>query len=252
MRIQFQLAILLLLLNPSRSIAQEEKIDTDRPDQTESAVITPKHWLQLEFGISRQQNDRSSVEYNLPTLLTKYGLGKRIDLRLFTTIAQTNDGTRTTGLVPVELGARVALCEERNFIPKTSLLFHVVIPTLASPAFKAKHLAPNFRFSMQNSLSKTVGLGYNLGAEWDGFSTVPAWIYTLSTGFNLGEKWYAYTELFGEVKKAEPAQHSFDAGIAFFLNGNMKVDLSGGVGISKESPDWYMAAGYSFRFKTGK
>lgn len=252
MQIRFHLAMLLLLLCGSPCFAQEEKIDTDRPDQTESAVITPKHWLQLEFGLSRQQNDRSSSEFNLPTLLTKYGLGKRIDLRLETTIVQTNDGTRATGLVPVELGARVALCEEKKFIPKTSLLFHVAIPGLASKAFKAKHLAPNFRFSMQHSLSKIVGLGYNLGAEWDGFSPVPAWIYTLSTGFNLGEKWYAYTELFGEIKKAEPAQHSFDAGIAFFLNGNMKVDLSGGVGISKESPDWYMAIGYSFRFKTGK
>lgn len=250
--------LLLLVCMYSVAYAQVEKIDTDRPDQTESPFTIPKKWVQLEMGFNKQQNDRQSNEYYLPTLLSKYGLTKKIELRLITTLISTPVAGSTggskylTGLEPVEIGGKIALLEEHKLLPKTSLLFHVAIPTLASKAYRAHHLAPNFRFSMQHSLTQTVGLGYNLGAEWDGFTNKPTWIYTLAPGFNLGEKWYAYAELFGFIARQENAQHSFDGGFAYYPNPNFKIDLSGGFGISESAPDWYVALGASIRFKTGK
>ncbi len=237
--------------------AQVDKIDTDRPDQTESAVTVPKKWFQFEIGFSRQTTNAFEKEFQHPTLLSKYGIGKRIELRLITT-TQTNtylvaaDKLKETGLSPVEVGAKIALWEEKKMLPKTSLLFHVGIPQLASKKFKADKLAPNFRFSMQHTLNKVVGIGYNLGAEWDGFSNTPAWIYTFAPGFNLSEKWYAYVEVFGSISKENKPQHNADGGVAYYVTRNFKVDLSSGFGISKEAPDWYIAIGASFRFKTGR
>ena len=205
-----------------------------------------------------QQNTRTENEFLLPTLLSKYGLSKRIELRLITSIKrfsvlQIPSGTiYETGLEPIELGTKIALTEEKKWIPKTSLLFHVAIPGFASKNLQADHLAPNFRFSMQNTISKILGIGYNIGAEWDGFSAQPAWIYTLSPGFNIGEKWYAYIEVFGSITKNEIPQHNIDGGIAFYVNDNIKLDLSSGFGLTKTSPDWYLAIGGSIRFKTGK
>ncbi len=237
--------------------AQVEKIDTDRPDQTESAVTVPKKWVQFEFGLSAQTTNSLENEFQHPTLLSKYGIGKRIELRLITTV-QTNTHfniiykEKETGLSPVEVGAKIALWEEHKLLPKTSLLFHVSIPKLASEKFKADKLAPNFRFSMQHTLSKIIGIGYNLGAEWDGFSNEATWIYTLSPGFNISEKWYGYVEAFGSVSKNNKPEHNLDGGFAYYINRNLKVDLSSGFGISKEAPDWYVAVGASYRFKTGK
>jgi len=254
MQTKFHLAIVCLLLTVTPCLAQEDKIDTDRPDQTESPFVIPKKWFQFEMGFNRQQNNKSSKEFFLPTLLSKFGIAKRFELRLITTVISTSDtpSLHQTGLEPVEIGGKLALVEEKNFIPKISLLFHVAIPKLASKNFQANHLAPNFRFSIQHSLAKNIGLGYNIGAEWDGISKEPAWIYTLAPGFNIGEKWYAYVELFGSVSKQESAQHNADGGVAWYPGHNSKIDLSGGFGLSGNSPDWYMALGYSFRFRAGK
>ena len=251
MILKIKLLVTLTALGISTASAQMGKIDTDRPDQTETPVVTPKKWIQLEMGLNVQQNNKTSTEFLLPTLLSKYGLAKKIELRLITTLNRfsTGNGNYTTGLEPVELGTKIALTEEKKWMPKTSLLFHVAIPILASKKLKADKLVPNFRLSMQHTLSGTVGLGYNLGAEWNGFSNKAIWAYTFAPGFNLTEHWYSYIEAFGFIAKDEPAQHNIDGGIAYYINPDTKIDISSGFGISKTSPNWYFAMGASIRFK---
>ena len=256
--IKYMLLLLALFCTAALCQAQVEKIDTDRPDQTESAVTVPKKWLQFEFGFGKQATNSAENEFQHPTLLSKYGITKRVEFRLITTLTTITDFSNVaskqtySGLSPVEIGTKIALWEEKKLLPKTSLLFHVTIPGLASKKFKADKLAPNFRFSMQHSVSKLIGIGYNLGAEWDGFSDEATWIYTFAPGFNISEKWYGYVEAFGFVSKKNKPEHNLDGGIAYYINRDFKVDLSSGFGISKEAPDWYVAIGASFRFKTGK
>ena len=246
------------LFSTLSSFAQLEKIDTDRPDQTESAVTVPKKWIQLELGFSKQQNSPGSSEFQHPTLLSKYGITKKIELRLITTLTTTTyyngiqPKQKETGLEPVEVGAKIALWEEKSLLPKTSLLFHLVFPKLASKKFMADKLTPNFRFTMQHSLSNIMSIGYNIGAECDGYSNETTWIYTFAPGFNISEKWYGYIEAFGFISKHNEPEHNIDGGIAYYINSNFKLDISSGFGISKTAPDWYIALGASFRFKTGR
>lgn len=234
--------------------AQVEKIDTDRPDQTESAATVPKNYFQTEFGFNKENSIFRNYDLVYPTALFKYGL-KKFEFRLETTYRSSYEHLIpnpiwTNGFDPVVIGFKAALSEEKNVRPKTSFIFHIGLPTVASKTFRADHLAPAFRFTMQHSLSKSIGLGYNLGAEWDGFSSTPAWIYTFAPGFELGEKWYAYIEAFGFVQRKEPAQHNIDGGIAYYISRNVKIDMSSGFGISKASPKNYVALGLSFRVNT--
>ena len=251
-------AVILFIFSFSDGFSQLKKIDTDRPDQTESAVLVPKKWLQFEFGIGKQENKPGNIGFLHPTLLSKYGLNKRIEFRLITTLATNHfyNGSavkqKESGLEPVELGAKIALWEENKLLPKTSLIFHFAIPRLASKKFRADKLAPNFRFTMQNSITNNIALGYNLGAEWDGYNKEATWIYTFAPGINIGEKWYGYVEAFGFISKKGEPQHSLDAGIAYYVTPNLKLDLSSGFGISAAAPDWYVAFGWSVRFKTAK
>jgi Putative MetA-pathway of phenol degradation len=238
--------------------AQTDKIETDRPDQTETPFTTPKKWVQLEMGFNSQRNTPGNNEFFSPTLLSKYGISHKVELRVITTV-QTNSAIQIpqgtiyqTGLTPVEIGGKISFWEEKKWIPKTSLIFHFAVPKLASKKFQANKLAPNFRFTLQNSLSKNIALGYNLGAEWDGFTNEPTWLYTFAPGFNLSEKWYGYIEAFGFINKEDTPQHSLDGGIAYFMNNNLKVDFSAGFGITETAPDYYFAIGASLRFKAVK
>jgi len=248
---------IIILLLPAQSLyAQVEKIDTDRPDQTESSVTVPKNYFQGEFGFNKENHSGRNYDLVHPTALLKYGL-KRFEFRLEATYISSYEHLIpeprwTTGLEPIEIGFKAALWEEKKLRPKTSVIFHLGIPALASKSFRPDQLIPSFRFTMQHSLTENIGLGYNLGAEWDGYTSIPTWIYTLAPGFNLGEKWYAYVEAFGFILKNEPARHNLDAGIAYYLSNDLKVDISGGVGISEASPKNYVAVGFSFRCNTRK
>lgn len=255
---KFYLTPFFFLLNSISLFAQADKIDTDRPDQTESAFLVPKGFFQGEIGFNIENNKNLKTLVH-PTGLWKYGLTKRFELRLITEIISEEtsllipQGNKfESGLLPVQIGSKIAFWEEKGILPKTSLIFHFGIPALSSSKFKPPHLAPNFRFTMSHSLSNTFGIGYNIGAEWNGIDKTPEWVYTIAPGINIGKNWYGYIEAFGAIKKNEPAQHSFDAGLAYFISNNTKIDISSGFGISKSAPDSYVAIGFSFRTKTTK
>jgi hypothetical protein len=247
----FSLAVLSLCYFTS---AAQERIDTDRPDQTESAFTVPKNYFQWEAGLIFEHTNTDQHVFSIPTSLFKYGVSKRFELRLETefnrTVALIPSIQRTiSGLQPVEVGFKVGICEEKSWIPKTSLIAHLGIPNLASEKYRAPHLAPSFRFTMQTSINETTALGYNLGAEWDGYSSTPIWLYTFAPGFDIGENWYGYIEAFGFMTRGETPAHSIDAGIAYYINKDLKIDFSTGFGLSKAAPDYYLAIGGSIRFK---
>ncbi len=253
------LLILLFIAGSTISFAQQSgRMETDRPDQTESPFITKKNWLQTEIGLTIAKDiGLSSILH--PTILWKYGVSKRFELRLLTEfVSHENpviipDGNDfITGLNPIQIGGKIALWEEKGLLPQTTIIFHTSIPKAASKNLKLNKWAPEFILSMQNSLSEKIGLGYNLGAAWDGISKTPYWLYTLSTGFNLGKNGYTYIEIFGAVRKYEMPQHSADCGFGYYINDNFKIDISGGLGITENAADWFTAAGFSFRFNTGK
>jgi hypothetical protein len=251
--------MLKLLMLPAAILAAlisccQEKIDTDRPDQTESAAITPKKYFQAEFGFNKENRFERNYDIIHPTALLKYGL-KKFELRLEATCKSSYEHfipnpKKTTGLDPVEIGFKAAFWEEKKLLPKTSLIVHLGIPALASESFKTDHLIPSFRFALQNSITDNIGIGYNIGAEWDGYSSTPTWLYTFSPGFNLGKKWYTYIEVFGFIRKNEKSQHNIDGGIAYYISNDVKIDISGGFGISEAAPKNYIAVGGSFRFNT--
>ena len=72
----------------------------------------------------------------------------------------TSFGTKNeTGLDVAEIGAKISLLEEKNLLPKISFIFHFGIPTFSSQKFKVDKIAPNFRFTMQHTLSANTSLG---------------------------------------------------------------------------------------------
>lgn len=248
------ICLLFLLLAGFSTMAQVEKIDTDRPDQTESVWTVPIHYFQAELGFNKENTTGKNYDLIYPTMLLKYGL-KKFEFRLEATYRNSYeqfipDSKRTKGFEPIEIGFKASLWEEKGLVPKTSVIAHLGMASMASSAFRTDHLAPSFRFTMQNSITENIDIGYNLGAEWDGFSSTPAWIYTFAPGFNIGKKWYSYLEAFGSVRKNEKPQHSLDAGLAYYINNDLKIDISGGFGLSAEAPKNYIAIGGSFRFNT--
>jgi hypothetical protein len=241
--------IILILLISNLVIAQNiSPIEADRPDQTETPALTPQGMFQIETGLSYQKNDEFTSSYTAPTILWKYGFNENFELRLITEyILDKNNDTITSGFNPILIGCKIKITDEKGIIPRTSLIGHILMPKIASSMYKTNYFAPEFRFVMQHTLSDKMSLSYNLGGEWDGFSAEPTFIYTLTTGYSITSKIGSYIELFGFAPQNSTANHNFDGGFTYLINNNFMLDLSGGVGITTNAPNYYLAFGFSFR-----
>ncbi|WP_395043569.1 transporter [Flavobacterium sp.] len=240
--------VFLILISPIIVAQTTEPIQADRPDQTETPAIVPKGMFQVETGFTFQKNNKFSKNNTLPTVLWKYGVNENFELRLITEfLSEKNYDEKQEGLSPIYIGFKVKIAEEKGIVPKTSFIAHISLPSAASTKYKTEFYAPEFRFVMQHTLSKKMSLSYNLGAEWDGFSAEPTFIYTLTTGYSITNKLGSYIELFGFAPQKSKANHNFDAGITYLINNNFMLDLSSGIGITKNAPDHYLAVGFSFR-----
>lgn len=242
--------ILLLFLLISTSIYSQttEPIQADRPDQTETPALVPKGMFQVETGFTFQKNDALSKSLGLPSTLWKYGVNDNFELRLITEfLSEEIYNKKLKGFTPVYVGFKVKLADENGIIPKTSFVGHISLPNAASKEFKTEFFAPEFRFVMQHNLSEKLSFSYNLGTEWDGFSAEPTFIYTNAIGYSISDKLGSYIEIFGFIPQKEKSNHSIDGGITYLINHNFMLDLSSGIGISKNAPKNYFAFGFSFR-----
>lgn len=243
----------LFALLATVSVAQStEGIETDRPDQTESPYVVPLHYLQGEAGFNRENYKGGKRQIVHPTTLLKYGLNNRFELRL--EASPYTESTRylspkQTKLEPVEIGTKIRLFEEKGSLPKTSLIAAVGLPFAASKEYRAAAPLYSMRLTMQNTVSETVALGYNIGIEKDVEGTTSL-IYTFAPGFNIGTRWYAYIEVFGSFSAT--AEHNVDGGIAFNPSADTKIDLSGGFGLGNSPLKNYLALGFSFRLPLGR
>lgn len=243
-----QISLFLLFISTTIFSQNQEPIQTDRPDQTETPALVPKGMFQVETGFSIQKNDANSTTQTLPSTLWKYGINDHFELRLITEF--TNEKVfdeKVSGFNPILIGCKIKIADEKGIVPKTSFIGHISLPNAASKEFKSEYFAPEFRFVMQHTLSKKVSLSYNLGAEWDGFSPEPTFIYTVATGYSITEKIGSYIELFGFAPQQQMANHNFDGGFTYLISPNFMVDASAGVGITENAPDHYWALGFSFR-----
>jgi hypothetical protein len=239
----------------SYGFAQDSsRMETDRPDQTESPYITKRRYIQVELGLNRHQ-ENGLIRFVHPTALWKYGALKRFEFRLITELNSQEtsmvipEGNNyKTGLAPIRIGSKIAFWEEKGLLPKTSLITHFAFPKWASKFYQANKVAPEFRLTMQNTISKNTSLGYNFGAIWDGFSNKHRWFYTVAPGFNLGKRGYMYIEWFGDFQNGTNPNHNFDGGLAWYFTDDTKLDISSGFNL-KDSKQYYVALGFSFRFK---
>lgn len=245
----------ILFLSLAATAQKTESMETDRPDQSESAFTVPLHWFQMEAGFSRMRFRDGSTTLLRPSILNRYGVSKKIELRLLLEyetqrnfLGTSNAEVSVGGLAPIELGTKIRLWKENGSWPQTALMLQTSIPNLASTSLQAERWAPEVRLAMQNTITERLGLSYNLGAEWNDESDHPFYIYTLAPQWQLGEKWNTYVELFGFLNRDNHPQHSLDGGFVYAVSNNSQLDISVGAGLTPNTRlKHYVALGFSWR-----
>jgi hypothetical protein len=232
-------------------------IITDRPDQTESAAVVPFNMLQIETGFVYEKDETDLAEYTntaFNSTLLRYGLFKSTELRigmeyLEETVNFKPSGPKSlvNGFSPLYTGLKIKITEEEGWIPEMALLGSLTWPATANKDLKPSYVAPALRMAFAHTLSENLSLGYNLGAEWNGEMPNAGYYYSVALGIGLTSQLGAFVESYGTMYEEFKPEHKADAGLTWMLNKNFQLDVSGGIGLSDISPDYFVSFGLSYR-----
>lgn len=253
---RFTLLTTYLLISLSLKItAQVEKAEivTDRPDQSNTPLLIPKGSLQIETGflyeeVTSEEIDQANIAFN--NTLIKYGVNEYFELRFSAGFLGTrqyvSDGVTTNGFSPMGLGVKIKLADESGFWPQAALVSHIYLKT-GSEEYTPQYTPTDICFSFSHTLSDRISLGYNVGGLWGGETPEATFFYTLSLGFSVSGKLGIFAESYAYFPEMHEASHRVDGGVTFKITPVVQFDMSGGIGLSNNAPDYFLSTGLSVR-----
>ncbi len=252
--------IIIVLFLPTISSSAQENLSAERLNIYNNAELMTKGRWQVESGL--QFSSTSITFYNRydlqsPTILQRYGVSNRVELRLRTSVLSNfaiNKGAVTTnynlsGLQAPELGAKINLLQQKKFIPQVSILAQASFSPLASQIYRSNQISPTIRVLMAHTLADKLTVGYNVGAQYNA-----RFYYTYD--FYAQKKWgkqvLTNLEYSGTWTKPNEMRDNFNqfvyGSVGYYIDPNVLCDVGIGSGI-KNSPDYFFRFGVSFGLK---
>ncbi len=235
-----------------------QELVTDRPDQTESSTVVPLHSLQIETGFVMENSESDFIKlksYAFNTTLLRYGLLANFELRLGleylgdkTKYENTKTDYSISGFSPIYAGFKIKVANEETWKPEIAFLGGLVLPFTAGEDYKPEYSAANLRFAFSHTLSEQFSIGYNLGAEWDGETAIPAYFYSFVISHALTDKLGLFLESYGTIPEEGNAEHMLDIGFTYLIGANFQFDISGGIGINDYAIDNFISMGLTYRY----
>jgi hypothetical protein len=230
--------------------AGQENLDADRPGESRTPELVKGNHLQIEAGIRKEKISGDQMLYQHPSATLRFGLFNAIELRmdlLSQTIKDDLSKQNRSGLTPLEFGIKAKVLPEYKWYPSIAVLGLVGFPSTASKDYYNRRMPFEFRTLFAKTLSDKLKIQYNGGVKWEGDERKAEWMYSFSPIFKVTDRFDLFIEEYAFIKKLGPAEHYFDGGVSYYLNKDFMVDISAGAGLSKNSSDYFLSAGFSIR-----
>lgn len=267
MKMKYQLIVIFTFCF-SFSFSQNDTptpIATDRPLQSEVPVVLPKKYLQMETGVQYRRGigEGSFIypnesfrndEYQLPNLLLRYGLLKKLELRLmanyyeYKLVHTTNskeESTHAGKLSDLELGLKYSLMQESTHDLNLVVSAHGSRTLWQGDEEPVKDINSRYRITMGRSIGKRMYFACAL--EHQSIIDINRTLFLLQTGYAIAEKLTLIAEIYGFRYDYDAYSYAINGALVYLLNNNHQLDISAGKGF--DSYDFYVALGYSFRLR---
>lgn len=258
---------------------------TDRGAYTKTGENIKKG-LQVELGLDYEWTDSYSTVYKTDVFsplearlrlgLSKYveldfGISNRqLKLRPWDEDGSFNEDTYAYWS-PLEIGLRTQFIDsKKKGATDASLYIALSVNNTMRSAFnddgtrrdyvlvdRPSYVTPEFAFFVNHNLGKRVVLGYNAGVRWTGVALDgpesamnPDFVYTVRLLAHACERLDLYAEHFNSVRKAHSPTLGMNFGSRFAISKKFTLDINGGLGFNKTSPDGF--AGLGLSYKLGK
>lgn len=264
---------------------ESEVMTTDRGSYTKTGTNIFKG-LQIEAGMDYEWTDSENPTYKTDNfspieLTARLGLSKYVELDF--TIANRqlvvrpwdeNGGMSVDKYnywSPLQIAVRTQFIDSKKKCNTDASFFvGLDVYTTQRSAFEDNgtprpwvlvdrpgYVAPELAFFVNHDIGKRFQLAYNVGLKWTGrilddaaSAKNPDFYYTVRGLFHLMTKMDVYVEHYNFIRKAYYPTMGLNAGIRYAISPKFVVDVNGGFGFNKYSPDGY--AGLGLSYKLGK
>ncbi len=220
-----------------------EPINTDRPDQSDGTYIIAENTGQIETGLL-YGNDGAG--YFIHNTMFRYGLGKNTEARILIDYGKVDT---TTVMLPLGISFKHQLVKQNKILPAITLVGYAYLPFLATKNIKPDKLPYTFLLAFQNDINDRLGVGYNVGINSDGNSSMKNWMGTVSIGYEIMKHLSFYTEYFGQYNKHSSFDHNLDIGVLYPITKNLQLDIALGTSLFNQASNRFITSGISFRFR---
>ena len=229
---------------------QIPEILTDRPDITESAIVVTPGYFQFEDGFLLE-NQTTTRNYTYSSLLTRIGLINNLELRLggdyLYQVVKINDiRTNNSGFNNILIGAKYQFMNEDYNGVDLGLILQFYLP-VGNQLLRPKNVEPEILLASGKSFTDVLSLSANIGSHWDSIDNIPVFLYSESFGINISHNLDSFVEIYGDASSKEPANISFDFGLAYRPVNNFQIDVSAGNESFSNFNSWFVGLGISVR-----
>lgn len=261
-RPRFAAAILCACALMQSAHAEDDEIDPDRPNVTNSSDVVGKGRIQLETGLQweRQRDaDAHTRTLSTPTML-RIGVSDTFELRIDSdgrTIVHASDpagGAHSTlaGYADTSVGFKWHLLDGEGDKFSMGLIGELALPT-GSSALRGTGARPQLALPMEWELPGGWSLGVMPGVGQDSDDAGRRYGYGVlaaALGKELGHDWKAFAEL--AAPQVAHAAHGgtqavFDAGLSYAVSRDCALDAMVVHGLNDRTPDLTLAFGISVR-----
>jgi hypothetical protein len=226
-------------------------IQTDRPDQSESAQLVKPGKYQFELGAFYNPFRNGEPTALIGAALLRVGLLKRLELGFLIEEGRNRDyfiEETTQGLYPLALRTKLSLFENKKSGTNLALVTYLKLPGTARSSEQNAYWSPAFILALDQELSDKWMIEVNGGYKQNAFDPEWAWTATTSLKYDITPKLEFFTEYFAHYANEQEPVHNIDAGAAYKITKNIQIDAAAGGSIKSEVPNYFITGGLSFRF----
>lgn len=226
------LLLCLLWLPFFIGIAQENEVNftADRPGASTGPDVLEFKQVLWETGFEGSWTGNHNIA--LPTTLFRFGITKFAELRLGYdgALCQLEDDHHRWKyeVCPLTIGTKVKIFDGYKWIPKIALMANLAIP-LTRAQLNETHVAPSVHLLFQNTVTDWFNISYDVGADWDGTTAIPATFLGLCLGFNITDNLGAYIESYNYFTKYgmnnTEAECNLDFGFSYQVHPRVQLDI---------------------------
>lgn len=233
---------------PILAFCQEDKINPDRPDQTEGTHVIAPGEVQLEadFYYNYFQEEKDAL---ISSNLLRVGIVPRAELRLIVEEGRQRDvfiDETTQGVYPLSLGTKIALIKEHDWIPNISVSPSVQLPFTSRTSENKMLWSPSVILATEYEIEK-FSIDFNVGWKQSAFDTHNAAIASASFRYEWTEKLESFVEYFGAYSASSHPRHNADMGLMYLLSKQLLISASWGTSLLQEEYNGFALAGFAFR-----